>query len=148
MPGKKRPRAFKAATASISSAPNAALDHEFRNRLHLVWSQNREVQKGCRFCQHECFESLREDEESIMDYRRAFRRLPLASQDRDLLWTFGAGADEPLAPNLEDFPAIAMECTSPTASSQPSPMEATSVSITDDGNPMGEEARIQCIRQC
>ena len=101
-------------------------------------SQNREVQKGCRFCLGECFESLREDEESIMDYRQASRRLPRGSQDRDLLWIFGGGPDEPLAPNLEDFPAIAMERTSPTASSEPSPMEATSLSITDDGNPMAE----------
>ena len=139
MPGKKqRPRAPKAATASSSSAPNPALGHEFRNRLRLVWSQNREVQKGCRFCLGECFESLREDEQSIMDYRQAFRRLPRGSQDRDLLWMFGGGADEPLAPNLEDLPAITMEHTSPTASSEPSPMEATSLSITDDGNPMAE----------
>ena len=73
-----------------------------------------------------------------MDYRQAFRRLPRGSQDRDLLWMFGGGADEPLAPNLEDLPAITMEHTSPTASSEPSPMEATSLSITDDGNPMAE----------
>ena len=139
MPGKKkRPRAPKAATASSSSAPNPALDHEFRNRLHPVWSQNREVQNGCRFCLHECVESLREDEESIMDYRQAFRRLPQGSQDRDLLWIFGGGADELLAPNLEDLPAFPMEHTCPTASSEPSPMEATSQSITDDGNPMAE----------
>ena len=73
-----------------------------------------------------------------MDYRQAFRRLPRGSQDRDLLWIFGGGADELLAPNLEDLPAITMEHTSPTASSEPSPMEATSLSITDDGNPMAE----------
>ena len=73
-----------------------------------------------------------------MDYRQAFRRLPRGSQDRDLLWMFGGGADELLAPNLEDLPAITMEHTSPTASSEPSPMEATSLSITDDGNPMAE----------
>ena len=138
MPGKKRPRAPQAATASSSSAPNPALVHKFRNKLHLVWSQIREVQTGCRFCLRECFESLREDAESIMDYRQAFRRLPRGSQDRDLLWMFGGGADEPLAPNLEDLPAITMEHTSPTASSEPSPMEATSQSITDDGNPMAE----------
>ena len=113
MPGNKRPRAPKAATDSSSSAPNPALDHEFRNRLHLVWRLNREVQKGCRFCLHQCFESLREDEESIMDYRQAFRRLPRGSQDRDLLWMFGGGAAEPLAPNILDSPAIAMERTSP-----------------------------------
>ena len=75
-----------------------------------------------------------------MDYRQAFRRLPRGSQDRDLLWMFGGGADEPLAPNLEDLPAITMEHTSPTASSEPSPMEATSLSITDDGNPMAERS--------
>ena len=73
-----------------------------------------------------------------MDYRQAFRRLPRGSQDRDLLWIVGGGPDEPLAPSLEDFPAIAMERTSPTASSEPSPMEATSLSTTDDGNPMAE----------
>ena len=139
MPGKKkRPRVPQAATASSSSAPNPALGHEFRKRLRLVWSQNREVQKGCRFCLGECFESLREDEESIMDYRQAFRRLPRGSQDRDLLWIFGGGADELLTPNLDEQPAITMEHTSPTASSEPSPMEATSLSITDDGNPMAE----------
>ena len=73
-----------------------------------------------------------------MDYRQAFRRLPRGSQDRDLLWIVGGGADELLAPNLEDLPAITMEHTSPTASSEPSPMEATSLSATDDGNPMAE----------
>ena len=138
MAGTKRPRAPKAATASSSSAPNPALGHEFRNRLRLVWSQNREVQKGCRFCLGECFESLREDEESIMDYRQAFRRLPRGAQGRDLLWIFGGGADAPLAPNLEDLPAITMEHTSPTASSEPSPMEATPQSSTDDGNLMAD----------
>ena len=64
--------------------------------------------------------------------------MPRGSQDRDLLWILGGGADEPLAPNLEDLPAITMEHTSPTASSEPSPMEATSLSSTDDGNPMAE----------
>ena len=73
-----------------------------------------------------------------MDYWQAFRRLPKDSQNRDLLWIVGGGADEPLAPNLQDLPAITMEHTSPTASSEPSPMEATSLSITDDGNPMAE----------
>ena len=65
-----------------------------------------------------------------MDYRQAFRRLPRGSQDRDLLWIFGGGADELLAPNLDEQPAITMEHTSPTASSEPSPMEATSPSIS------------------
>ena len=51
---------------------------------------------------------------------------------------FGGGADELLAPNLEDLPAFPMEHTCPTASSEPSPMEATSQSITDDGNPLAE----------
>ena len=118
--------------------PKPAPDHEFRNKLHLVWSRNRECKKGCRYCLGECFESLREDQESIMDYRQAFRMLPRGSQDRDLLWMFGGGADEPLAPNLEDLPAITMEHTSPTASSEPSPMEATSLSTIEDGNPMAE----------
>ena len=73
-----------------------------------------------------------------MAYRQAFRRLPQGSQDRDLLWMCGGGADELLAPNLEDLPAFPMEHTCPTASSEPSPMEATSQSSTDDGNPMAE----------
>ena len=79
-----------------------------------------------------------------MDYRQAFRRVPRGSQDRDLLWIFGGGADELLAPNLDEQPAITMEHTSPTASSEPSPMEATSLSITDDGNPMAERQEDTC----
>ena len=55
-----------------------------------------------------------------------------------MLWIVGGGADELLAPSLEDLPAFPMEHTCPTASSEPSPMEATSQSITGDGNPMAE----------
>ena len=139
---KRRRQAPKAASASSSSAPNPALVQRlvlFRSRLRLVWSQNREVKRGCRFCLGECLESLREDEQSIMDYRQRFRMWPPSSQARDLLWIFGGGADEPLAPNLDEPPApYLMEHTSPTPSCEPSPMEATSLSITDDGNPMAE----------
>ena len=74
--------------------------------MHLIWSQNQKVKRGCPFCQGQCFESLRGDEESIIAYRQAFRRLPGGSQSRDLLWIFGRGADEPLAPNLQDLPAF------------------------------------------
>ena len=74
-----------------------------------------------------------------MRYRQGFRRLPWGSQDRDLLWIFGGGADEELlAPNLGEQPATTMELTSPTASSEPSSMEATSLSTIEEGNPMAE----------
>ena len=64
-----------------------------------------------------------------MAYRQAFRRLPKDAQDRDLLWIFGGGADEPRAPALEESSGITLEHTSPTASSdQAGPLEATSPS--------------------
>ena len=59
--------------------------------------------------------------------------LPKDVQDRDLLWIFGGGVDEPQASVLEESSAIAWEQTSPTASSnEAGPMEVTSPSGSDD----------------
>ena len=64
---------------------------EFVRKLHLIYARNDQIQRGCRFCGHECFEALRDDEQGIMDYRRSLRMLPKAVQDRDLLRIFGGG---------------------------------------------------------
>ena len=44
---------------------------------------------GCKFCSHSCFTALQGQVERILSYRRGFRQLPSAAQDRDLLWVFG-----------------------------------------------------------
>ena len=135
----RTPRASQVATPSSSSAPTSAKDREFRNKLRLIWEQNRELRKGCRFCSSGCLNALRDDEGTIMEYRSAFRRLPRDVQDRDLLWIFGGGADKSLTPNLTDPPDIACEKTSSTASSdEAGPMEATSSSGSGDASPSAD----------
>ena len=132
MPPKRPPRAKQSTASSCASAE----DHAFLHKLHLIQSQIQRVQKGCRYCGHGCFEALKADEQGILDYRRALRMLPKAAQDRDLLWIFGGGVDEPLASVLKESLGIAGEQageqTSPTASSnEAGPMEATSPSGCD-----------------
>ena len=127
------PRAKQSATSSSSSAQNAAKDREFLRKLHLIHGRNQRVLKGCKFCGHGCFNALKDDEQGIMEYRKALRMLPKDVQDRDLLWIFGGSADEPQASVFEESSAIAWEQTSPTASSNEAGlMEATSPSGSDN----------------
>ena len=132
MPRQRPPQAKQHAAPSRSHAANSAADTEFVRKLHLIYARHDQIRRGCRFCGHECFEALRDDEQGIMDYRRSLRMLPKAVQDRDLLWIFGGAVDEPMASAPQESSANSGEQTSPTASSDDGgPMAATSPSGSD-----------------
>ena len=122
----------RASSSAMVVAPQT--DREFSTKLRCLREQTRKLKKGCSFCGLRCLEALRDDDDSILRFREAFRNLPKQVQDRDLLWIFGGGPaqDQSLSTHLEGSTATQYEQTSPTASSEPAeaagPMESTSSS--------------------
>ena len=88
-------RAPKGVASSCSLAPATEKDREFPNKLRLIRDQIRKLRKGCPHCGCGCLEALQDQDESVMSYRLAFRRLPKDVQDRYMLWMFGGAIHEP-----------------------------------------------------
>ena len=65
------------------------METHFLTRLAQVHSRCVEVGQGCKFRSTACLRRLPGPGGTILSYRRGFRQLPSAAQDRDLLWVFG-----------------------------------------------------------
>ena len=66
-----------------------------RARVADAWTQKWRATlssgMGCRYCTWNCCQSLKDQEESILTYRRTFKSLSKETQDQELLWIFSSG---------------------------------------------------------
>jgi len=119
-PVERKPRSNAAALAQQEA--------KFIEEHQVLSGTLKSCKKGCHKCGNNCIKLL--DLQQILTYRRNFRRLPNAAQDRELIWIFG-GAESGVLSQAGPLPepqAASAAGGSPQATSDSQPAEGAAAS--------------------